>query len=688
MKSSNVTISHDVLKENMKLQREMINYENAFENITGYNKIVVCEKIIDYKVSFVNDVYEIIKDLYVSRFKGSQDQLNDDINSLNRTFIMAADDQCQFKGIPEVLSVWNQTTTEIVSGLKIVPISVISDYDIIISNMKLYSTTKDRVYNISFFSKGNQRINLSIRNVTFKGVYLSTDNSQMSVSVTDSIFTGAGIQIKSKVNASHLPVIINNCKFHGDMAYEAISLINTKNVSISSSTFTGLQCGSKVSVLQCERSQLDVRNISFDSCMSYDYIICLDHCNVSASTMQALNNKDGVPDDIQPTGMLRAKYCNLHISKSNFERNTNQIIITFENNTLVMDECSFRDNHANWSILVATTDVSTFPLGCSATFCSFSSVIIQNSEFVANNPSLSDAKIILSAVLNITFANVTFTNNPIVSLSCFHCWVEISSCKFINNSAVGDTGVLDFDESVVSIHTSIFLSNIGTVKHLRSKLFVTKSNFSKNIATEYTSVFSEKNELIHILTVQAPVPGFMKISFCTFNENYAKQGLIFVRSTIKYVQLYNCTFFNNSAITGSIATVHNSTMIIKHCTIIENSASGDGGTLSLTHHSILIVENTVFNNNKCGIDGGVVKANRNSTLKVTNSIFIGNKALGSDGGAIYLEDESTMISEQCLFMNNTAAVSGGAVLVIDHSQYNDSGSKFTQNIAPDTGMLV
>ena len=718
IRSANVTKFDNILKQNISSKLAASGQCNS----------------IELAVSHIDTIHKELKELYISEFNTSKDQLDHGIQKLNEIFTWGKNQyseklqqECHFRNIEFTLK-------GVKSRMKTISVNVIIDTDVTINNVSFQS--RDIVYKINFMQQGNKTLHVSLINVTLERIYLSVQGSHMSVFVKDSFFIGSGIQMNPQFNVNNQPVVIDNCTFCGDISYPSVAIINTTIVSVTNSRFHNLECAGFMSVVVSHDSQLELRNVSVDGCVCLSDTILIHHSNVTASSVRVKNNQNSYEALATEYKLLHSDKSILHIDNLIFEGNLNDILMSLESSCVNINLCTFTNNNIK-TVMEAITDDN------SANFTT-----IQNTLFTYNTIRGNAGGIILSELVEkVYLINVTLAHNNGTIVTCRRNVIEMMSCELTSNTV---TDVL-CTFCNVTVTNSVFQRNNGSLFTLdSSSLTVTNTHFSDNLSPDSDQgVFFAKK-------ARAPFPSFyIDISFCTFTGNYATQdrGVINVDSA-EFVSISNCTFYNNSAITGGIATVKNSKLIIKNSFVSGNSASGDGGTFSLTagtssiygesisetYHYTLIVENTVFINNTCGKNGGVIKANRNSALSISNSSFIGNKALGldggviyltdhstllaeetvfsnntcrrdggvikanrnstvniinssftdnkalgSDGGAIFIEDESSMVSEQCLFINNTAAVSGGAVLIIDHSQCNDSESVFRDNIASDTG---
>ena len=305
----------------------------------------MCDNSSFYDTSSFDKVYEDLNDLYMSNFNGGKGNLDYDIQMLNEIFVRGKlkyiremRKKCSIMDKINVVTILNQTLTVIKTYLKIVPVIITSDNEITLRDLQLKPTGKDSVYNISILPQENQFINLLMINVTFKNIYITVDNSKISASIIDSVFIKAGIHIKSKSHGKHLAITIDNCTFLGDIDYNSVEVINTTNVSISSTTFKDLKCEPEAIFLQCFGSQLELKNTSFVGCEPFAEIIFLNTCNVTATFLTVLKNY-GNYGDVSKHGKititLRVEDSTLNVSKSTFEDNSNRHLIYFASNDLI-----------------------------------------------------------------------------------------------------------------------------------------------------------------------------------------------------------------------------------------------------------------------------------------------------------------------------------------------------------------
>ena len=74
-----------------------------------------------------------------------------------------------------------------------------------------------------------------------------------------------------------------------------------------------------------------------------------------------------------------------------------------------------------------------------------------------------------------------------------------------------------------------------------------------------------------------------------------------------------------------------------------------------------------------------------ATCPIRYNLITELKYLNTDGGAIKVHVHSVIHMTSVQFVNNTAGSGGGAVMVLDHSELQDTGSIYMQNLARGFG---
>ena len=121
----------------------------------------------------------------------------------------------------------------------------------------------------------------------------------------------------------------------------------------------------------------------------------------------------------------------------------------------------------------------------------------------------------------------------------------------------------------------------------------------------------------------------------------------------------NNVIFKNS-ISGSISSYSNKTQInLYNCTFINNTATY-GGAINIRAGN-LSIENTVFMDNHATLYGGVIAGQSiNTTITVKKSKFINDYSVHDAGGAIYIVDVRMLNCQDTEFINCSSTF-GGAV---------------------------
>jgi hypothetical protein len=168
-----------------------------------------------------------------------------------------------------------------------------------------------------------------------------------------------------------------------------------------------------------------------------------------------------------------------------------------------------------------------------------------------------------------------------------------------------------------------------------------------------------------------------------FENNYVSTNGGCLFSNVKNMVLYNNSYTNNSAASGSViyfdAVANNSKIDITESQIILSQAQMSASILitSSQQASIAaIISNSSFTQNK-GMSGSCVCVIKAGSLDVINSTFMGNNASES-GGCIYLQ-QTLLRARNCTLRNNTARLGGGifskdAIIELDNSALSNNNA--------------
>jgi predicted outer membrane repeat protein len=170
----------------------------------------------------------------------------------------------------------------------------------------------------------------------------------------------------------------------------------------------------------------------------------------------------------------------------------------------------------------------------------------------------------------------------------------------------------------------------------------------------------------------------------------------------------NCSFRNNSSLTGGGGSVYASGSGVFNNCIFENNTAGAGGAIYLNGSVLLtncqfnnnsatngagavyvngpiVTKNSIFANNTSNSHGGAIETR--GVAQLSNSLFYGNEAIvgnSSSGGAIYSFIGSpgfTNTITNCTFVDNFAKHKGGALSTTLYTHFDIENCIFSQNTA-------
>jgi len=151
--------------------------------------------------------------------------------------------------------------------------------------------------------------------------------------------------------------------------------------------------------------------------------------------------------------------------------------------------------------------------------------------------------------------------------------------------------------------------------------------------------------------------------------------------TLTPLRLDHCVVSDNlgsPAGFGSAVAVLGGAAEVADCTIMYNTASGDGGGLYCVTDSAVTITNTVFSGNQ-GRYGGSVYLENASPAIITECSFLGS-SVSYFGGGLYTRNCSPLVSG-CTFDSNFAQYYGGAVYSASGAQPTLASCTVTNNNA-------
>jgi predicted outer membrane repeat protein len=122
--------------------------------------------------------------------------------------------------------------------------------------------------------------------------------------------------------------------------------------------------------------------------------------------------------------------------------------------------------------------------------------------------------------------------------------------------------------------------------------------------------------------------------------------------------LNGCMLSGNSALSGGgIYNYGNATLTVSNSTVVQNTATGDGGGI-FNEGKVTISGCTLAGNKASTLGGGIYSSGRGSTLTITGSSLLGNSA-SSAGGGIFVEGSGTLSISGSTLSGNSAVNGGG-----------------------------
>lgn len=187
--------------------------------------------------------------------------------------------------------------------------------------------------------------------------------------------------------------------------------------------------------------------------------------------------------------------------------------------------------------------------------------------------------------------------------------------------------------------------------------------------------------------------GSLSATNCDFIGNTANEdvgGAIVLRGTSGPVQLENCRFVQNSAITGG-AAIHQrdggGACAIDECAFVCNSSAADGGAVWLGGNQANSVQSCYFVGNIAADDGGAILVqNSLTTLDIVDSLMAGNIATSvADGvGGAISTSTATLNATNCTIVDNLAGQQGGGIHVAGPTSKDVRNSVIWNNHATTT----
>ena len=244
-----------------------------------------------------------------------------------------------------------------------------------------------------------------------------------------------------------------------------------------------------------------------------------------------------------------------------------------------------------------------------------------------------------------------------------HSTLAINNCQFEGNRANIGGAIFSEDGSNITISNSVFISNQATVTGWHKKLCFAYG-YGGALFTDGT--------------------GATIINNSTFRNNTSNQYGGSVAVIFKATVLNNV--YNNTTNRRHGGTLHNSALVFKAATFVDNRANHDGGAVYL-YGSSATVSDCDFRQNMADRMGGAIASNASSSVTLSSSNFTYNSA-GGGGGVVYAQQNSNAVIDSCTINHNSAHGDGGVV----HAEYDGTiavnNSTFLNNSATGCGGVL
>ncbi|MDE2651051.1 MAG: hypothetical protein OXI62_10075 [Chloroflexota bacterium] len=227
--------------------------------------------------------------------------------------------------------------------------------------------------------------------------------------------------------------------------------------------------------------------------------------------------------------------------------------------------------------------------------------------------------------------------------------LRISNSRFSDNTATGDGGALYLHEGSLGVHGGNFVDNVavtngGAIFSQAASIDIRASEFRSNQANDDGGAMQANGGEIDIsgsvydnnrttddggaLRVKNSI---LQVSGSTFSGNQAADNGGALHSNASSSRLNNSTFYANSAAYGGAISIADDDALIKHVTVVYNSASQLGGGIMICCESPEEVGHLFLRHSiLAGNDGGDCGVNIHGVLEDSSFNLIGD---GSCEGA-------------------------------------------------------
>ncbi|MDD3050963.1 MAG: S8 family serine peptidase [Candidatus Cloacimonetes bacterium] len=254
-----------------------------------------------------------------------------------------------------------------------------------------------------------------------------------------------------------------------------------------------------------------------------------------------------------------------------------------------------------------------------------SQVILEHCKFAYAKKSSVDEEdfsaLFIDNYPNITISDCLFQNNIGYeggALKIIEAEIDVTGCRFINNSALASGGAIYSDESTISISDCGFETNTsvlgGAVSFINSEVSLNTNEFIEN---------------------------------CAQGNSEVSAGALYLQETSGHVT--GNIFVSNSAeeSAGAVGILNSSNLTLLKNEFDANNGSNKGGAIYLSgSDGIFIVNNLIVNN--LGLEGGAVSL-QSSTAELYNNTIINNYSL--NGGALFMYESNAVLMNNICYTN-------------------------------------
>lgn len=497
------------------------------------------------------------------------------------------------------------------------------------------------------------------------------DDQQINLNNSNRKFINLNFIFGKKLIKCHSSQIeIKSSNFHSkdgaDFAIEAThSKITVQNMNLKNFSNFINSFDSEIYLNNCQITDITECNIPNGIYNSKLFIEKINIQNIKVLNLFSLTNSLSIIESmniIQSNfdALIMVHNSSLEIANSTFAHNKGNIVNGTQNSDILLDECSIM-NHFDTNILFLIDS------NCSLTFSDSSIDNIKSNNFI--NASNSDVDFSNFAFKNSEFQNGLILKQGKISINRLKC-SNIISYVFI------DAHLCDLFEiinSKFSHFSSNDIINSSIIKASSTKsMTCSQSSFIANVIQpiSFCSVNGNISEcLLDLNTVLPSITSNISIvnlmecqnfSFVhnKFQKNVAQTGCIFAINS--GLDLFDNTFIENEAISGTIMNTIDATLNIKEFDIKYNIAVEKSlfkfsrSTLNILNGNLSNDEASIFIQDRSVaiIDNVVIGSSKEYSIKITDEsdvILKKIKSLESFNKTVYIEDSSNLTLKSAQF---------------------------------------